>query len=171
MKLKAQNTIEIISLVTVVLVIVVAVFTFVRGNNVNIANLSKIDNVVNQEVGNLGSNINEIQINKTVDAETAGSLSSILANKNQSEITKSLKSKSISEILSVKTDDNKDVFDLANILINDLSLNIEQFDKSNLPLTVKDSLVQVAIEAKKELGTNISNTYTMYTAVLAKIIY
>lgn len=175
MKLKAQNTIEIISLVVVVLVVVVSVFMFMNGNSTTeLANLSKI-NATGNNSSYSGSNesSSNLQANgaySRVDVETAGALSSMVAQMKESELTKAIENKSIDELFSVKSSDEEDVFDLANKLINELSLPVSPFDKNDLSSSTKESLVKVAVDAKVRLGNQKNATYTMYTAVLAKII-
>jgi len=174
MKLKAQNTIEVISLVTVVLIVVVSVFMFTKSNTQNTANIAKINTTgVNNAVSSTTGSSTNVQTSSAyakVDVETAGALSSIVAQMKESDLKKALSNKSIDELYTVKSNDDEDVFDLANKLINDLSLPVSPFDKTDLSTSTKDSLVKVAIDAKNRLGSTPNATYTMYTAVLAKII-
>ncbi len=174
MKLRAQNTIEIVSLVVIVAVVVIAVFMFMNGNkSANLANLSEINTIEtsNNMQGTNGTSTNiQTSANSKIDVETAGSLSSIIVQMNENDIKKALLDKSIEEISSVKSSDDEDIFDLANKLITELSLPVSPFDKADLPSNAKETLVKIAVDAKTRLGDNQNQTYTMYTAVLAKII-
>lgn len=174
MKIKAQNTIEIISLASIVLIVVVSVFMFMKSNSTNVANLSKLNNSgASNTITNSAGNSSNIQTSETytkIDVETAGALSSMVAQMKATELKKALDNKTISDLYSVKSNDDEDIFDLANKLITELNLTVSPFDKTDLSSTTKDSLVDVAVKARERLGSEQNETYTTYTAVLAKII-
>lgn len=177
MKLKAQNTIEIITMVSLVAVVVLSAFMFMNGNNSNIANLSSIHvgkSTVNPVVNNSFST-NFTTKTGTIDAETAGSLSSIVVNMKDSELLNSLNNKNIDDVLSIKTDDGKDVFDLANELIKEYQgqITVSPFeDKLALNDDTKKDLVKVKIDTKAILDKTqkTNSTYDKYIAILAVII-
>ncbi len=175
MKLKAQNTIEVISLVAVVVIVAGAIFMFAKNHNGEIANLSSINTIESNNVQSPsspsgGNDLSSSMQKPGISAETAGSLSSIVANMNENALKKALKDKTAQDLYNVKSYDDKDIFDVANSLIDELGLKISPFDKSDLAVNTKDTLVEVAMEAKAKLNGAQSASYKMYTAMLAKII-
>ena len=86
MKLKAQNTIEIISMVSVVLVVVVATLMFTNGQKLNLSNLSAI-NINNGQQNQLikpTQQINTITNSIQTDIETA--INNCISNENLEKI-------------------------------------------------------------------------------------
>ena len=177
MKLKAQNTIEIITMVSLVVVVVLSAFMFMSGNNNSMANLSSINTgktVVKQVVNN-NISTNFVTKTGTIDSETAGSLSSIVVNMKDSELLNSLNNKTIDDVLAIKTDDGKDVFDLANELIKEYQgqITVSPFeDKLALNDDTKKDLVKVKIDTKAILDKTqkTNSTYDKYIAILSVII-
>ena len=177
MKLKAQNTIEIITMVSLVVVVVLSAFMFMSGNNDRVASLSSINTGKAPVKKVVKKNISTNFITKTgtIDAETAGSLSSIVANMKDSELLNSLSNKTIDDVLAIKTDDGKDVFDLANALIKEYQgqITVSPFeDKLALNDDTKKDLVKVKIDTKAILDkTQKTNSiYDEYVAILSVII-
>lgn len=179
MKLKAQNTIEIITMVSLVVVVVLSAFMFMNGHNNDIASLSSINTGGNTSVKQIIKN-NDISTNfttktGTIDAETAGSLSSIVVNMKDSELLNALNNKTIDDVLAIKTDDGKDVFDLANELIKEYQgqITVSPFeDKLALNDDTKKDLVKVKFDTKAILDKTqkTNSTYDEYIAILAVII-
>lgn len=170
MKLKAQNTIEIISMVSVVLVVVVATLMFTNGQKLNLSNLSaiNINNGQQNQIIKPTQQINTITNSVQTDIETAGTLSNTVANMNETEIIDKLSNKTNADLLTVKSVNNEDVFDLANTLIDNLALTVSPFDKNDLTDTTKAALAKVAVDAKNKLGSdNTSSTYGTYTVYIS----
>ena len=178
MKLKAQNTIEIITMVSLVVVVVLSAFMFMNGHNNDIASLSSINTGGNTSVKQVIKN-NDISTNfttktGTIDAETAGSLSSIVVIRD-SELLTALNNKTIDDVLAIKTDDGKDVFDLANELIKEYQgqIKVSPFEyKSALNDDTKNDLLRVKNDTKAILDKTqkTNSTYDEYIAILAVII-
>lgn len=175
-KLKAQNTIEIITMVALVGVVVLSAFMFMQGNNTHIANLSKINTgkatvAQTSQASNVSTNTTTTPNNY----ETAGSLSSTVANMSENEIYDLLKNKTLNDVLIVKTSDNKDIFDLADTLIQENSLKISEFGSNkNIEFNedVKTRLVEIASQTKNKLEKEqkTSTTYNLYMDLLSQII-
>lgn len=176
MKLRAQNTIEIITMVALVCVVVLSAFMFMQGNNTNIASLSAINTgkkniTINKEVATNSSN----KINDDNNFETAGALSSTIANSTANELYAALSQKTLNDVLVSKTNDNKDIFDLADILIQENSLTISEFGSNrNIEFNdeVKSRLVNIAVQTKTKLDKEqkTSSSYDLYIDILAQII-
>ena len=176
MKLKAQNTIEIITMVALVGVVVLSAFMFMHGNSASIAGLSQINtgkssHTVNSSVSNNSSNV----ITDDNNYETAGALSSTIAKMDKDELYNALKTKTLTDVLLVKTEDNKDIFDLADILIKENSLTISEFGSNrNIEFNeeVKGRLVNIALQTKDKLAQQqkTSDVYGLYIGLLAQII-
>lgn len=174
MKLNAQNTIELVALIIIVLIVVVSVFMFFGNKNYNMLSMTKINNInaegFNESSGN-SSNVTDNNMPQIVDIETAGSLSNKIANISEAELADAIEKKTVSELYGVKSANDEDVFSLANKLIDELNLGLEHIDTSNLTKNSQKALVEVAIKSKNKLGDSSNATYTMYSAILAKIIY
>lgn len=176
MKLKAQNTIEVITMVALVVVVVLSAFMFMQGNTSNIASLSSI----NVEKKVIVDNKNKIEsstntITNDSNFETAGALSSTIANMNANELNNALSQKTLNDVLVNKTSDNKDIFDLADILIQENSLPISEFGSNrNIEFNdeVKFRLVNVAIQTRNKLEKEhkTSSAYELYIDILAQVI-
>ena len=180
MKLKAQNTMEVITMVALVVVVVVSAFMFMNGKNSKLANLSAINSTSTKPAI---SKVNKAPILKTEsattptsDAETAGALSQLVANMNRQELLNALANKTLNDILLPKTQEtNEDIFTLADILntayLEDKDIKFFGTNRTNIPPNYKEILVDVAIGTKEKLGTNTNSVYELYVALLADIIY
>ena len=78
-------------------------------------------------------------------------------------------------MLVSKTNDNKDIFDLADTLIQENSLTISEFGSNrNIEFNdeVKSRLVNIAVQTKTKLDKEqkTSSSYDLYIDILAQII-
>lgn len=177
MKLKAQNTVELVIMVSLVVVVVISIFMFMGGSTQKMANLSKIDD---SRIGNSSSvSIGSGSSTNTVDVETAGALQSNIATMSQAAIESQLASSSAYSYLASKaTKDERDIFDLANDLIEECGLHdIDKFIKpiinedkarKNLALlVVKSSSI---IKQKIDEGSGGSQTYVSFISAMEQLM-
>ena len=173
MKLKAQNTMEIITAVAVVAVIAVAVFMFTSARNENLANLTgvkptaeSVDMLAADESSRFSKSLSPAHINE----ETAGSMANMVKTASKTELTEKLSSKTDKEITSFQSDDGKDVIDLANELIDELDLNFSKITRDGSVEDISNELVNVSLIAKEKLNGKDNTTYNTFLAVLGNII-
>lgn len=177
MKLKAQNTVELVIMVSLVVVVVISIFMFMGGSTQKMANLSKIDD---SRIGNSSSvSIGSGSSTNTVDVETAGALQSNIATMSQSSIERQLASSSAySYLASNATKDERDIFDLANDLIEECGLHdIDKFIKpiidedkamKNLALLVIESTSIVNQQINKK--EDVSPTYAPFISAMRQVM-
>ena len=176
MKLRAQNTIEIITMVSIVVVVVLSAFMFMHGSDNKMVALSGISktNFSNTAYIDKEKSTN-IKTNNTIDSETAGALSSRVANMNNSELLDKLSNKTINEIMNIKTTEGKDIFDLANELIKEYQgqITVSPFEEKELLNNEnKKDLVTVKIETKRilDITKKTDLVYEQYITLLDIVI-
>ena len=162
MKLRAQNTIEVITMVALVGVVVITAFMFMQGNNTNIAKLSQIttnttklaakDTTINDSTSK-----NDIT-NKTI-AEVSGTnaqkVADVLEEINQMDsstlehqLANELSSKNAYEHTTSMNQDNGPV-KLANNVIEDFSLLRSPISIQDEPKHIISEIINVAVDAHK----------------------
>lgn len=174
MKLKAQNVMEIITMVALVGIVVVTAFMFMNGNNSKLANLSSIN--TNKSSTSVTSSLKSQTSTNTIttaDTETAGALSSILAHSDKTGLAQTLASLTVEDVLLVKTNDNENVFDLADKLIDTHSLPISPFNgeyafNDDSKLRLKDVAVKTNEKLTQTQAT--STTFESYIYLLKQIL-
>lgn len=184
MKLRAQNTIEIITMVALVAVVVVSAFMFMNGNNANLANLSSINDGKKSIAVSKAPSINREHsvINTTTqtsaDIETAGALS-LLAQISKNDLKEKVANKTLNDFLVIKTEDNEDIIDISNKVIESFPLPKSPIDRNSDINTIKAEIIDVAIAARDKINANNNQTvnelakslYEQLAVLLYKTIY
>ncbi len=177
MKLKAQNVIEVITMVALVAVVVVTAFMFMQGNNSNIAKLSSINTgkatSSSPAKAPVTKPITTPKTPSTTDTETAGALSSILAYNNKTELAVKLASLTLNDVLVVKTENNETIFELADKLINEYNLPVSPFNgEQAIDDDAKSRLMDIAVKTNDILTQKdtTSVTFNSYISLLKQIL-
>lgn len=178
MKLKAQNSIEIITMVALVAVVVVTAFMFMHGNNSNIASLSGINTGKTTPVSlsnktPLQRPVTTVPTSSKTDIETAGALSSILAYGDKNALANRLATLTLNDVLVVKTQDNETIFELADSLINEYNLPVSPFKgEYAIDDDAKLRLMDIAVKTNDILTQkeSTSATFDAYVSLLKQIL-